>query len=113
MEPAPSSSTCRMAARRGPGKVPAMAIRGGPRFAWKDGGPNSTRPPARPWVMGTDGAGAKLFHVPHVGSAAPWQAPGNGDPRGATVSMQGRPLFRFASQRGTDMLLETCAKAGI
>ena len=67
----------------------------------------------RSWVMGSDGAGAKLFHVPHGGSAAPWQAPGNGDPRGATVSMQGRSLFRFASQRGTDMLLETCAKAGI
>ena len=67
----------------------------------------------RSWVIGSDGAGAKLFHVPHGGSAAPWQAPGNGDPRGATVSMQGRSLFRFASQRGTEMLLETCAKAGI
>lgn len=67
----------------------------------------------RAWVMGSDGAGAKLFHVPHGGSAAPWQAPGNGDPRGATVSMQGRPLFRFASQKGTEMLLETCTKAGI
>ncbi|MGA2591420.1 MAG: ketoacyl-ACP synthase III [Bryobacteraceae bacterium] len=67
----------------------------------------------RSWVMGSDGAGAKLFHVPHGGSAAPWQAPGNGDPRSATVSMQGRPLFRFASQRGTEMLLETCAQAGI
>jgi 3-oxoacyl-[acyl-carrier-protein] synthase-3 len=67
----------------------------------------------RAWVMGSDGAGSKLFHVPHGGSAAPWQAPGNGDPRGATVSMQGRSLFRFASQRGTEMLLETCAKAGI
>jgi 3-oxoacyl-[acyl-carrier-protein] synthase-3 len=65
------------------------------------------------WVMGSDGAGAKLFHVPHGGSAAPWQDPGNGDPRGATVSMQGRPLFRFASQRGTEMLLEVCAQAGL
>jgi 3-oxoacyl-[acyl-carrier-protein] synthase-3 len=67
----------------------------------------------RSWTMGSDGSGAKLFHVPHGGSAAPWQAPGNGDPRAATVSMQGRPLFRFASQRGTDMLLETCQQAGI
>lgn len=67
----------------------------------------------RSWVMGSDGSGAKLFHVPHGGSAAPWQAPGNGDPRAATVAMQGRPLFRFASQRGTEMLLEACAKAGI
>ena len=67
----------------------------------------------RSWVMGSDGSGAKLFHVPHGGSAAPWQEPGNGDPRAATVSMQGRPLFRFASQRGTEMLLEACAKAGI
>lgn len=67
----------------------------------------------RSWLMGSDGAGAKLFHVPHGGSAAPWQAPGNGDARGATVSMQGRPLFRFASQRGTEMLLETCHQAGI
>jgi 3-oxoacyl-[acyl-carrier-protein] synthase-3 len=67
----------------------------------------------RSWVMGSDGAGAKLFHVPHGGSAAPWQAPGNGDPRGATVAMQGRPLFRFASQRGTEMLIEACTKAGI
>jgi hypothetical protein len=32
----------------------------------------------RSWVMGSDGAGAKLFHVPHGGSAAHWQAPGNG-----------------------------------
>jgi 3-oxoacyl-[acyl-carrier-protein] synthase III len=67
----------------------------------------------RSWVMGSDGAGAKLFHVPHGGSAAPWQAPGNGDPRAATVAMQGRSLFRFASQRGTEMLIETCSKAGI
>lgn len=67
----------------------------------------------RSWVMGSDGAGAKLFHVPHGGSVAPWQEPGNGDPRAATVSMQGRPLFRFASQRGTEMLLETCAQGGI
>ncbi len=67
----------------------------------------------RAWVMGSDGSGAKLFHVPHGGSAAPWQAPGNGDARGATVSMQGRPLFRFASQRGTEMLLDTCKQAGI
>lgn len=65
------------------------------------------------WVMGSDGAGAKLFHVPHGGSAAPWQAPGNGDPRAATVAMQGRPLFRFASQRGTEMLIQTCEKAGV
>jgi len=27
--------------------------------------------------------------------------------------MQGRPLFRFASQRGTEVPLETCGKAGI
>lgn len=67
----------------------------------------------RSWMMGSDGSGAKLFHVPHGGSAAPWQAPGNGDPRAATVSMQGRPLFRFASQRGTEMLIETCRQAGI
>ncbi len=67
----------------------------------------------RSWVMGSDGAGAKLFHVPHGGSAAPWQAPGNGNPMAATVSMQGRPLFRFASQRGTEMLLDTCTQAGI
>ena len=67
----------------------------------------------RSWVMGSDGAGAKLFHVPHGGSAAPWQAPGNGDPRAATVSMQGRSLFRFASQRGTEMLLAVCAQAGL
>jgi len=67
----------------------------------------------RSWVMGSDGSGAKLFHVPHGGSAAPWQEPGNGDACGATVSMQGRPLFRFASQRGTEMLVEACQKAGI
>src|ERR1039458_7556067 len=44
----------------------------------------------RSWVMGSDGAGAKLFHVPHGGSAGPRQGPGNGDPRGAPVCMEGR-----------------------
>ena len=52
----------------------------------------------RSWVVGSDGAGATFFHVP----------------RGErTVSMHGRELFRFASQKGSAMLSEACSLAGL
>src|SRR5262249_36195123 len=52
----------------------------------------------RSWVVGSDGAGAALFHVPCGES---------------TVSMQGRELFRFASQKGGEMLRAACSLAGL
>jgi 3-oxoacyl-[acyl-carrier-protein] synthase-3 len=52
----------------------------------------------RSWIAGSDGSGADLFHVPHGETA---------------VSMRGRELFRFASERGSEMLLEACSRAGI
>src|SRR5262249_61663165 len=52
----------------------------------------------RSWVVGSDGAGAMLFHVP---------------PGESAVSMQGRELFRFASQKGGEMLREACSLAGL
>jgi len=52
----------------------------------------------RSWVVGSDGAGAELFRVP----------------RGEkTVSMRGRELFRFASQKGSEMLRSACSRAGL
>lgn len=52
----------------------------------------------RSWVVGSDGTGARLFHIP----------------RGEkTVSMQGRELFRFASQKGSEMLGAACSRAGL
>lgn len=52
----------------------------------------------RSWVAGSDGTGSSYFHVPHGESK---------------VFMQGRELFRFASQRGSEMLLEACSLAGL
>jgi 3-oxoacyl-[acyl-carrier-protein] synthase-3 len=52
----------------------------------------------RSWVVGSDGAGATLFHIPSGGN---------------TVSMAGRELFRFASQKGSEMLRAACSLAGL
>jgi 3-oxoacyl-[acyl-carrier-protein] synthase-3 len=52
----------------------------------------------RSWIAGSDGSGAHLFHIPHGESA---------------VSMHGRDLFRFASQRGSDLLQDACSLAGL
>jgi len=50
----------------------------------------------RSWVTGSDGTGATMFHVPDGES---------------TVSMQGRELFRFATERGCEVLREACLLA--
>jgi 3-oxoacyl-[acyl-carrier-protein (ACP)] synthase III-like protein len=50
----------------------------------------------RSWVAGSDGAGATMFHVPDGES---------------TVSMHGRELFRFATERGCEVLREACSLA--
>jgi len=52
----------------------------------------------RSWVAGSDGTGAAFFHVPDVEDA---------------VSMHGRELFRFATQKGAEVLQEACARAGV
>lgn len=52
----------------------------------------------RSWVAGSDGRGARLFHIPRDEN---------------TVSMQGRELFRFASQKGSEMLGAACSRAGL
>jgi 3-oxoacyl-[acyl-carrier-protein] synthase-3 len=61
----------------------------------------------RAWVAGSDGSGAELFHVPRNGAEA-LVNPGH-----STVRMQGPTLYRFAAQRGSEMLLDTCAAAGV
>jgi len=50
----------------------------------------------RSWVAGSDGAGAQLFHIPSGASE---------------VSMHGRELFRFAAQKGSEMLTAACSLA--
>jgi len=50
------------------------------------------------WVVGSDGEGARLFQIPKGKE---------------TVSMSGRELFRFASQKGGEMLRSACARAGL
>ena len=52
----------------------------------------------RSWVAGSDGTGATMFHVPNGVS---------------TVSMRGRELFRFATEKGSDALREACSLAGL
>lgn len=52
----------------------------------------------RSWVVGSDGAGATLFHIPRGKSR---------------VSMRGRELFRFASQKGSEMLRHAYSLAGL
>ena len=52
----------------------------------------------RSWVSGSDGAGARFFHIPSGESA---------------VSMHGRELFRFAVQTGSEILTAACSLAEI
>jgi 3-oxoacyl-[acyl-carrier-protein] synthase-3 len=52
----------------------------------------------RSWLAGSDGTGASFFHVPRGQDA---------------VSMRGRELFRFATQKGAEVLHDACAQAGI
>jgi 3-oxoacyl-[acyl-carrier-protein] synthase-3 len=51
----------------------------------------------RSWLVGSDGNGARFFHIPRGEN---------------TVSMRGRELFRFASQKGSEMLNQACSLAG-
>ena len=65
------------------------------------------------WSMGSDGGGAKLFYVPEGGSKQPWGAPSSRNGRAGTVCMQGPSLFRFAVEKGSQMLVSLCEQAGI
>jgi 3-oxoacyl-[acyl-carrier-protein] synthase-3 len=64
-------------------------------------------------AMGSDGAGAKLFYVPEGGSRLPWRAGSSRNGCAGTVLMEGPALFRFAVQKGSQMLLSVCDQAGI
>jgi len=63
-------------------------------------------------IMGADGSGAEMFHVPSGGSRCPAI---NGHQQDAirTVVMNGRAIFRFGVQRGADVVAELCGKAGV
>jgi len=52
----------------------------------------------RSWVVGSDGAGARLFHIRQDEN---------------TVLMRGRELFRFASEKGGEMLRAALLQARI
>lgn len=72
---------------------------------------------AAPWTilgatMGSDGSGADLFRVPDGGSARP---PINGFALNPirTIEMNGRAVFRFAVERGADVISELCKQAGL
>ncbi len=71
---------------------------------------------ARPWRilaadLGADGAGATLFRVPDGGSA---RRPLNGRPHPEvhSIEMDGRAVFRFAVDRGIQVVEELCRRAG-
>lgn len=73
--------------------------------------------PAQPWqilaaTMGADGSGADLFRVPDGGSARP---PINGFAISPirTIEMDGRAVFRFAVERGAQVISELCRQAGL
>jgi 3-oxoacyl-[acyl-carrier-protein] synthase-3 len=55
------------------------------------------------WLWGSDGAGKEMFHVPGGGSALPPSSVT--DPENElTVAMDGRSLFRFAVEKGSEAI---------
>lgn len=57
----------------------------------------------RAWLTGSDGWGAALFSVPEGGSRRPFTCVSPDGPPPA-VKMQGRPLFRFAVDKGEEII---------
>lgn len=60
----------------------------------------------RSWVLGSDGAGAQSFYVPQERQLKQ-------EPSIPAVRMDGRALFRFAVERGSEALVNACSQAGI
>lgn len=64
------------------------------------------------WVTGSDGSGMECFHVPQGGSAMPVRA-GDAIKEQCTVKMEGRALYRFAMDKGAELIEQLCQKAGV
>ncbi|MBM3760989.1 MAG: ketoacyl-ACP synthase III [Acidobacteria bacterium] len=62
------------------------------------------------WLWGSDGSGKQMFHVPGGGSALP---PGSiqDSENDWTVAMDGRSLFRFAVEKGSEAIATLIEKA--
>ncbi len=56
------------------------------------------------WLWGSDGSGNQMFHVPGGGSALPPASLNGVDNDELTVSMDGRSLFRFAVEKGSEAI---------
>jgi 3-oxoacyl-[acyl-carrier-protein] synthase-3 len=71
----------------------------------------------KPWqvlasTLGSDGTGADLFRVPDGGSARP---PINGFKLNpvSTIEMNGRAVFRFAVDKGSQVIFDLCREANL
>lgn len=64
------------------------------------------------WITGSDGSGMSFFHVPQGGSASPLSDP-DSDREQATVKMEGRALYRFALDKGAELIEGLCRAAGV
>ncbi len=62
------------------------------------------------WLWGSDGSGRDMFHVPGGGSAQP-PATLNGSENEMSVAMDGRSLFRFAVEKGSEAIASLIEKA--
>lgn len=55
------------------------------------------------WLWGSDGSGKEMFHVPGGGSALPLTSVTDSENE-LTVNMDGRNLFRFAVEKGSEAI---------
>lgn len=62
------------------------------------------------WLWGSDGSGKEMFHVPGGGSALP-PASLNDSETELSVAMDGRSLFRFAVEKGSEAIASLIEKA--
>jgi len=67
----------------------------------------------RSWTVGADGAGADYFLVPGGGSAAPRPTAGLQGAAWETAQMNGRAMFRFAVEKGAQVLRELCQQGNV
>lgn len=62
------------------------------------------------WLWGSDGSGKQMFHVPGGGSALPPASVSDSENE-LTVAMDGRSLFRFAVEKGSEAIASLIEKA--
>lgn len=62
------------------------------------------------WLWGSDGSGKQMFHVPGGGSALPPTSVSDQENE-LTVNMDGRSLFRFAVEKGSEAIAALIEKA--